>query len=132
MTTINAVVDLSQEGEIAVVTINAPPVNALSVAVRDGLVAAFDQADKDTGVKAMVLICAGRTFIAGADISEFGKVVPGATLDDLHKKMDSSSKPIVAAIHGTALGGGFETALAAHARIAVPSARLGNEEALGA
>ena len=128
MTAINAVVDLSQEGDIAIVTINAPPVNALSVAVRDGLVAAFDQADKDAGIKAIVLICAGRTFIAGADISEFGKVVPGATLDDLHTKMDSSGKPIVAAIHGTALGGGFETALAAHARIAVPSARLGFPE----
>ena len=107
MTAINEVVDLSREGDIGIVTINAPPVNALSVAVRNGLVEAFDQADKDASVEALVLICAGRTFIAGADISEFGKVIPGATLDDLHSKMDSMHKPIVAAIHGTALGGGF-------------------------
>ena len=128
MTAINAVVDLSREGDIAVVTINSPPVNALSVTVRDGLVAAFDQADKDADIKALVLICAGRTFIAGADISEFGRNVSGATLDDLHSRMDAMRKPIVAAIHGTALGGGLETALAAHARIAVPSAKLGFPE----
>ncbi len=128
MTAINAVVDLTPDGDVAVVTINAPPVNALSVAVRDGLVAAFDAAIRDDAVKSIVLICAGRTFIAGADISEFGKVVPGANLRDVMEKMDGCPKPIVAAIHGTALGGGFETALASHYRIAVPSARLGLPE----
>ena len=128
MTAINKAIDLANDGEVAIVTINSPPVNALSLAVREGLIAAFDHADKDEAVKAVILICAGRTFIAGADISEFGKVVPGATLLDLHVKMEAVSKPIVAAIHGTALGGGLETALAASWRIAVPSAKLGFPE----
>ena len=128
MTAVNDVVDLSLMDDVGVVTINAPPVNALSVDVREGLIAAFDQADKSENVRAILLICAGRTFIAGADISEFGKVVPGATLDDLHRKMEAVKKPIVAAIHGTALGGGLETALTSSWRIAVPSAKLGLPE----
>jgi 3-hydroxyacyl-CoA dehydrogenase len=128
MTAINSVVDFSKDGEVGVVTIDAPPVNALSVSVREGLVKAFDAANKDDAVKALLLICAGRTFIAGADISEFGKTISGTTLHALMEAMDASPKPIVAAIHGTALGGGLETALAAHYRIAVPSARLGLPE----
>ncbi len=128
MTAINAVVDLTNDGDVAVVTIDAPPVNALSVAVRDGLVKAFDAAIQDDAVAAILLICAGRTFIAGADISEFGKIIAGTTLHELMEKMDGCPKPIVAAIHGTALGGGLETALASHVRIAVPSARLGLPE----
>ncbi len=102
--------------------------NALSAIVRDGLTAAFDKPLADDAVKAIVLICAGRTFIAGADISEFGKPPKGASLHALFDKMEAASKPLVAAIHGTSLGGGFETALVCHYRVAVPSARVGLPE----
>jgi 3-hydroxyacyl-CoA dehydrogenase len=128
MTAINPVTDLSKDGEIAVVTLNSPPVNALSANVRDGLFNAFQQAKADPDVKAIVLICEGRTFIAGADISEFGGMMKGASLFDVQKEIEESPKPVVAAIHGTALGGGLEVALCAHYRVAVPSARCGLPE----
>ncbi len=128
MTAINPVTDLSNDGEIAVVTLNSPPVNALSAAVRDGLVGAFQQAKADPSVKAIVLICEGKTFIAGADISEFGGQMKGASLFDVQKEIEESPKPVVAAIHGTALGGGLEVALCAHYRVAVPSAKCGLPE----
>ena len=122
MTAINPVTDLSKDGEIAVITLNSPPVNALSANVRDGLFDGFRQAKADPAVKAIVLICDGRTFIAGADISEFGGQMKGASLFDVQKEIEDSPKPVVAAIHGTALGGGLEVALCAHYRVAVPSA----------
>ena len=128
MTALNEVADLSAEGEIAVLTLNTPPVNALSAPVRDGLAEGFKRAIADPAVKAIVLICAGRTFIAGADISEFGKAPKGASLYDVQAVMEGSPKPIVAAIHGTALGGGLEVALTAHYRVAVPSAKCGLPE----
>src|SRR5215472_1533900 len=128
MTAINPVTDLSRDGEVAVITLNSPPVNALSAAVRDGLHDGFTQAIADTSVKAIVLVCEGRTFIAGADISEFGGAQKGASLFDVQNMMEDSAKPVVAAIHGTALGGGLEVALCAHYRIAVPSARCGLPE----
>ena len=128
MAAINDVMDLSIDDGVAVITSNHPPVNALSAIVRDGLTAAFDQAIADSGVKAIVLTCAGRTFFAGADISEFGKPPKGASLHALLDKMENAPKPIVAAIHGTSLGGGFEVALVCHYRIAVPSARVGLPE----
>jgi len=128
MTAINPVTDLSRDGEIAIVTLNSPPVNALSAAVRDGLVEGFRQAKADAGVKAIVLICEGRTFIAGADISEFGGAMKGASLFDVEREIEESPKPVVAAIHGTALGGGLEVALCAHYRVAVPSAKCGLPE----
>jgi len=128
MTAINPVTDLTNDGEIAVVTLNSPPVNALSAAVRDGLVAGFRQAKADPSVKAIVLICEGKTFIAGADISEFGGAMKGASLFDVQKEIEESPKPVVAAIHGTALGGGLEVALCAHYRVAVPSAKCGLPE----
>jgi len=128
MTAINPVTDLSKEGEIAVLTLNSPPVNALSAPVRDGLADGFKQAIADPGVKAIVLICDGKTFIAGADISEFGKAPKGASLFDVQAAMENSPKPVIAAIHGTALGGGLEVALCAHYRVAVPSARCGLPE----
>jgi 3-hydroxyacyl-CoA dehydrogenase len=78
MTAINNVTDVSREGDVAVITLNNPPVNALSMAMRDGLVAALDVAAKDANAKAVLLICAGRTFIAGADISEFDRIRQGA------------------------------------------------------
>ncbi|HUB84440.1 MAG TPA: enoyl-CoA hydratase-related protein, partial [Rhizomicrobium sp.] len=132
MTAINAVTDLARDGDVAVITLNSPPVNALSAPVRDGLAAAFKAAIADPAAKAIVLICDGKTFIAGADISEFGKAPQGASLFDVQKVMEDSPKPVVAAIHGTALGGGLEVALCAHYRVAVPSAKCGLPEvALG-
>jgi len=131
MTEINSVTTLTREGDVAVVTLNSPPVNALSANVRDGLFEGFKQAIA-SDAKAIVLICDGRTFIAGADITEFGGASKGASLFDVQQMMESSPKPVVAAIHGTALGGGLEVALCAHYRVAVPSARLGLPEvALG-
>jgi 3-hydroxyacyl-CoA dehydrogenase len=128
MTAINPVTDLSREGDIAVLTINSPPVNALSADVRNGLRDGAVQAAADPAVKAIVIMCAGRTFIAGADISEFGKPPKGATLPELRAALEWAPKPIIAAIHGTALGGGFEVALMCHYRVAVPSAKFGLPE----
>ena len=128
MTAINSVTDLSREGDVAVITINNPPVNALGQAVRDGLIAALDQAEKDAAAKAILLICAGRTFIAGADISEFGKKLAGAGFIETQDKFDAVKRPVVAAIHGTALGGGLETAMCCHYRVAAPSAKFGQPE----
>jgi 3-hydroxyacyl-CoA dehydrogenase len=127
MTEINSVTTLTQDGEVAVVTLNSPPVNALSANVRDGLYEGFKQAIA-SDAKAIVLICEGRTFIAGADITEFGGAAKGASLFDVQAMMENSPKPVIAAIHGTALGGGLEVALCAHYRVAVPSARLGLPE----
>jgi len=128
MAAINSVVDLSIEGEVALVTINSPPVNALSQGVRDGLNRGVAQADANAAVKAIIIICDGRTFIAGADISEFGKPPASPNLPEVLAAMENASKPVIAALHGTALGGGFEVALAAHYRIAVPSAKCGLPE----
>jgi 3-hydroxyacyl-CoA dehydrogenase len=121
-------VSLTVENATAVITIDNPPVNALSAAVRDGLEACLAEAQANPAVKAIVLICAGRTFIAGADITEFGKPPQGIQLPDLIEKLEASPKPIIAAIHGTALGGGLETTLGCHYRVAVPSAKLGLPE----
>ena len=128
MTAVNSVTDLSRAGEIAVVTINSPPVNALSADVRNGLRDGVATAAADPEVKAIVVICAGRTFIAGADIAEFGKPPRGATLPELQGVLEGGPKPIIAAIHGTSLGGGFEMALMCHYRVAVPSAKFGLPE----
>ena len=128
MAAINAVTDLTREADIAVVTINSPPVNALSADVRNGLRDGVGKAAADPAVNAIVVICAGRTFIAGADISEFGKPPKGATLAELQGALEAGTKPVVAAIHGTALGGGFEMALMCHYRVAVPSAKFGFPE----
>jgi 3-hydroxyacyl-CoA dehydrogenase len=128
MAAINAVVDLRHEGDVAVVTVDSPPVNALSADVRDGLAGAFEKLASDTAAKAVVLVCAGRTFIAGADISEFGKAPRGASLHAVQDAMESSPVPVVAAIHGTALGGGLEVALCAHYRVADPKAKFGLPE----
>ena len=128
MSSINPVAELTIDGDVATVTINSPPVNALSQAVRDGLKRGVEAAEADPAVKAIVLICAGRTFIAGADISEFGKPPAAPYLPDVLDTIENASKPVVAALHGTALGGGFEVALTAHYRIAVPSAKCGLPE----
>ena len=128
MSAINEVTDLVVEASVAVLTIDSPPVNALSYKVRDGLYNAMQAAIADETVQAIVIICAGRTFIAGADITEFGGAAKGASLFDVQRLMEDSPKPVIAAIHGTALGGGLEVALCAHYRIAVPSAKCGLPE----
>ncbi len=112
---------------IGIITIDNPPVNALSQALRQGLLDVVTAAQKDAS-EALVLLCAGRTFIAGADITEFGKPPQSPSLPEVLAVLENSRKLIVAAMHGTALGGGFETALACHYRCAVPSARVGLPE----
>ncbi len=128
MTAINDFVDFSSEGRIGVITIDSPPVNALSQGVRQGLADGFQAAIADDTVEAIVLICAGRTFIAGADIREFGKPPQPPSLHDVQRIMEDSPKPIVGAVHGTALGGGLETALVCHYRVGDARARFGLPE----
>jgi 3-hydroxyacyl-CoA dehydrogenase len=113
--------------DIGVISINNPPVNALSQAVRQGLLEAIRSAQTDAS-RAVLIQCDGRTFIAGADITEFGKPPAEPYLPDLLDEIEASAKPVVAALHGTALGGGFETALASHYRIAVDSGKVGLPE----
>ncbi len=122
------VVKFERHGEIGVVTVDSPPVNALSAAVRRGIAEQIKGAAADPTVKAIVLTCAGRTFIAGADITEFGKPPQPPGLNEVIKTIEDCGKPVIAAIHGTALGGGLETALGCHFRVAVKDARLGLPE----
>jgi 3-hydroxyacyl-CoA dehydrogenase len=117
-----------RHGDILIVTSNNPPVNALGHAVREGLVAAIGEADGDEAVKAVVIVCQGQTFFAGADITEFGKPMQTPMLPQVVDIIENCTKPVVAAIHGTAFGGGLEVALASHYRVAVPSAKLGVPE----
>ena len=128
MVAISSVVDLGIEGDIAVITVDSPPVNALSADVRDGLAGSFKAIAANPALKGVVLVCAGRTFIAGADISEFGKPARGASLYDVQDAMENSSLPVVGAIHGTALGGGLEVALCAHYRVSDAKAKFGLPE----
>ena len=128
MPAINEVTNLEVNSNIAVLTLNSPPVNALSAKVREGLHVGVKQAAEDDNVKAVVLICEGRTFIAGADITEFGQAPKGPSLFEVLDMIENSSKPIISAIHGTALGGGLEVALTCHYRIAIPSAKCGLPE----
>lgn len=123
-----SVVQTSIEKGIAVITIDNPPVNAISQAVRAGLLAAVLEADQQTDVKAIIVTCAGRTFMAGADITEFGKPPVAPHLPDLINQIEAVSTPTIAAIHGTALGGGLEVALGCHYRVAVASAKVGLPE----
>ena len=128
MTAITEMVDLEKRGNIALLLVDNPPVNALSQGVRQGLVEGLAAANEDPEVEAVVLVCKGRTFIAGADISEFGKPPTPPSLFDAINGLEGGSKPTIAAIHGTALGGGFEVALSCHYRVAVASARFGFPE----
>jgi 3-hydroxyacyl-CoA dehydrogenase len=128
MTAITPLVDLQRRGRIAVLTVDNPPVNALSHGVRLGLRDGLRQVAGDPASAAVVIVCAGRTFIAGADITEFGKPPREPGLSEVLELIEASAKPVVAAIHGTALGGGLETAMACHWRVGVKSARLGQPE----
>jgi len=125
---INDVANYEVDGRVAVITIDNPPVNALSAAVRTGVAEGVGKAIADPEVGAVVVICEGRTFFAGADITEFGKPPVEPTLRQLLESLEGAPKPIIAAIHGTALGGGLELALVAHYRVAVPSAKCGLPE----
>ncbi|TLX60961.1 3-hydroxyacyl-CoA dehydrogenase [Stutzerimonas nosocomialis] len=122
------VVRLERRGDIALITVNNPPVNALGVAVRSGLQQAFERAEADTEFRAVVLLCEGTTFIAGADIKEFGKPPQSPSLPEVIEIIEAGSKPSVAVIHGTALGGGLEVALGCHYRIARADAKVGLPE----
>jgi 3-hydroxyacyl-CoA dehydrogenase len=121
-------VSVTMRGSIALVTIDNPPVNALSQSVRQGIVDAMDSAQGRPECKAIVVVCAGRTFIAGADIREFGKTPETPYLPDVVQRLEDSDRPVIAAIHGTALGGGLEVAMGCHYRIAAKTARVGLPE----
>ncbi|MFB2595594.1 FAD-dependent oxidoreductase [Paracoccus sp. p4-l81] len=122
------VVSYRHQDGVGVITIDHPPVNALSQAVRAGLMQAAADFAADDAAGAAVLICAGRSFVAGADISEFGKPPQAPFLPDVINAIEALDKPVVAAIHGTALGGGLELAMGAHHRISAASARMGLPE----
>ena len=122
------VVKVERHDAVAIVTVNSPPVNALSAAVRKGIADGVKSAQADDSVKAIVIACAGRTFIAGADITEFGKPPQSPSLHEVIEVIENSSKPVIAAIHGTALGGGLELALGCHFRVATKDAKLGLPE----
>ena len=122
------VVTLERRDVVAIVTVNNPPVNALSAAVRRGISENIKAAAADPQVQAVVLACAGRTFIAGADITEFGKPPQPPSLGEVISDIENCPKPVVAAIHGTALGGGLEVALGCHFRVASKDAKMGLPE----
>jgi 3-hydroxyacyl-CoA dehydrogenase len=128
----NELVTYSHDGDIAVITINNPPVNALSPGVPEGIAAGVERANADAAIKGIVLIGGGRTFIAGADIKEFGKVIVGekeeGSLLPLLLLIEDSAKPVVAALHGSAFGGGLEIAMTCHYRVADKAAQVGQPE----
>ncbi len=128
MTAITDMVSYEVVDGVGVIVINNPPVNALSAGVREGIKRGIEVAGNDASVSSVVLWCEGRTFIAGADITEFGKPLVGPSLNEVIGYIEMSPKPVVAAIHGTALGGGLETALGAHYRVANAGARVGLPE----
>src|ERR1700761_3081311 len=127
-------VQLTKDNDVAIITIDNPPVNALSPGVPEGIGEAIDEINQDSSVKAAVVIGGGKTFIAGADIKEFGKMTStsgkprGAGLLPLLLKIEDSRKPVVMAIHGTAFGGGLEVAMAGHYRVASTDAKVGQPE----
>ena len=121
-------VTITRDANIAIVEVNNPPVNAASHAVRLGLQDKVKEAEADPAVEAILICCAGRTFIAGADIKEFGKPPQEPGLPDLVNQIEASTKPVIVAIHGTALGGGLEVAMGGHYRVALTSAKMGLPE----
>lgn len=126
--TYDQMVTVETSGAIALVAINNPPVNAASLAVRDGLVKAMDQLSADDAIKVVAIYGAGKTFIAGADIREFGKPPQAPWLPDVCNRIEAMEKPVISVLHGNALGGGLEVALSTHARIALPDLTIGFPE----
>src|ERR1700716_1047960 len=127
----SSLVRITRDNDVAVITIDNPPVNALSPGVPEGIGAAIDEMNRDPAIKAAVVIGGGRTFVAGADIKEFGKMTAGGprrSLLPLLLHIEDSAKPVVMAIHGTAFGGGLELAMAGHYRVASPTAQVGQPE----
>lgn len=124
----NTPVRLERSGDVGVIIVDHPPVNALSRAVREGLVAALSEVATDAGLRAAVIACDGRTFIAGADIGEFDDGPVGSAVSAVLRAFDTSRKPIAAAIHGSALGGGYELALVCHSRVIAPDGFVGFPE----
>ena len=119
-----SLVALKVDGSVGVIVVDNPPVNAVSNAVRVGLVTALEDAGRNDAVEAVVLSCAGRTFIAGADISEFGQPPREPTTLDVIAAIEAMRKPVVAALFGTPMGAGFEISLACHFRVAAPGTRM--------
>jgi 3-hydroxyacyl-CoA dehydrogenase len=129
----DGLVESTKDNGVAIITINNPPVNALSPGVPEGISEAIREAEKSDDVKAAVIIGGGRTFVAGADIKEFGKITSGqrkreVTLLPFLLGIEDCRKPVVMAIHGTAMGGGLELAMAGHYRVAAPTAQVGQPE----
>src|SRR5262249_38852364 len=129
----NDLVVATREGDVGVLTVNNPPVNALSPGVPEGIVAGVEDFQKDPAIRAIVLVGSGRTFIAGADIKEFGKIPSGQKRDDIGLRtllltLEDCPRHVIAAIHGTAFGGGLETAMACHYRVGVASTQVGQPE----
>jgi 3-hydroxyacyl-CoA dehydrogenase len=125
---VNKVVELEKTGGIAVLSITNPPVNALGIAVRVGLVEALNGVARDNEVRGIVIACTGRTFVSGADTREFGKPIEAPFIDEINELLENNAKPVVAAIHGVALGGGLELSMGCHFRIAQTNAKLGQPE----
>jgi 3-hydroxyacyl-CoA dehydrogenase len=126
--TVSEIVSMRTDGDVAVITIDNPPVNAAKYEVRVGLLDLVSRASRDPAVAAIVITCAGRTFVAGADITEFGKPPRQPSSIAVIEAMEASPKPVIAAVHGTPLGGGLELALGCHFRVAAPGTRLGLPE----
>ena len=129
-TQVNDVISVGQEGDVALICIDNPPVNATGQAVRAGLQEAIAKINGEGAAKAIAIYCAGRTFVAGADIREFGKPPQAPGLGDVLDSIEQSAIPVISVIHGTALGGGYELALSTHARVAIKGARIGLPEVL--
>lgn len=121
-------VSVALNQDIAVIAVDSPPVNTISAGVREGLFAAIADVRTRPGIAAVVLICEGSTFFSGADISEFAGPPKEAEFRDLFRQLETLPVPVVAGMHGTAMGGGLEIALACHYRVAAPGARFGLPE----
>jgi 3-hydroxyacyl-CoA dehydrogenase len=121
-------ITLQSHDDVLEILLNTPPVNALGASTRQQIIAAIDQGGADPAIKAIVIRGIGKLFSGGADVTEFGKDISGPTLPEVVERIEASKKPVIAAIHGTCFGGGLETALGCHYRIAAPSARLGLPE----
>src|SRR5271165_1321431 len=124
----NNIVTVSLDGDVAVITINNPPVNTITAAVREGLFTAIADIRAQPGIAAVVLVCEGSTFFSGADISEFAGPPKEAEYRDLFRQLEQLPVPVVAGMHGVVMGGGLEIALACHYRVALPGTRFGLPE----